>query len=151
MSNRLDPQTLALWLEWAAIRLIAMPAGRLKPDEPRAYWPDFKFEPIAGLTDLQTNRIRALAPSAAEIPIVDLIILLPNLSSHRETRLVLHWRAQVHPLSNRRLLSWDWITQKLHVKRHTAQRWHKLGLSEVADKAPMDTVYRITTFMRSRT
>lgn len=151
MVEQPNPQTIVLWLEWAAVRLIAMPTGRLRPAEPRAYWPDITQEPLAGLSDLQINRIRALAPSAAEIPIIDEIILLPNLCSKPDVRRVIHWRAQIHPIRHHHLLKWDWISHKLNVHKYTAQRWYKTGLQEVADKAPQATVCRITTFMQDNT
>lgn len=147
MVDQVDPQTLARWLEWAAVRLIAMPAGRIYPDQPRALWPDYVRDPLAGVSDLRVNKIRALAPSSAEIPIIDLIILLPNLSTHKETRQIIHWRAQVHPIRQTHLLTWDWIAKKLHVRKFTAQNWHKIGLQEVAEKVPPEIVWRITTFL----
>lgn len=146
----LDPQTLASWLEWAAVRLIALPSGRLKPKSPQASWPDFAYEPLPGTSDLRANRIHAPAPSSAEIPIIDAIVVLPNLCDHRDTRRVIHWRAQVHPIRSYHLLKWDWITAKLNVHRYTAQRWYRDGLKEVADKAPKDDVCRISAFLDDR-
>lgn len=146
-ATNLDPQTLTNWLQWAAVRLIAMPAGRLKPGGYQSYWPDFAFEEIPGIADLQTNRIRAFAPSSVEIPIIDAIVILPNLCDHPDTRRVIHWRAQVHPVRNYHLLKWDWIAAKLGVHRYTVQRWYRDGLKEVADKAPEETVCRIAAFL----
>lgn len=148
--SKLDPQTLINWLEWAAVRLIAMPAGKLKPTGYRTYWPDIPLEALPGLDDLQVNRIRALAPSSAEIPIVDQIVILPNLCDHIDTRRVIHWRAQVHPIKGYHLLKWDWIAGKLRVHRYTAQRWYKDGLKEVAEKTPDETVCRIAAFLDDR-
>lgn len=146
----IDPQTLAFWLEWAAMRLIAMPAGRLSPAQPRALWPDYvrdiydNFHASPG-----ARRLRALAPSSAEIPIVDKITLLPNLCSKVETRKVLHWRAQVHPIRGNNLLTWTWIAQRLEVRTYTAKRWHREGLDEVLEKVPRATVCHLLAFFEA--
>jgi hypothetical protein len=150
MSERVDPQTLQSWLEWAAVRLIAMPAGRLYPDQPRALWPDYVRDEFPGAADLQTNRIRALAPSSAEISIVDIIILLPNLCEREPVRKVVHWRCQLHPIRQTRLITWNWIADKLHVHKYTAQRWHRNGLVEISEKIPYETVCRISAFLEDR-
>lgn len=146
----LDERTLQTWLEWAAVRLIAMPTGRLKPAQPRALWPDYVQDPLRDWDTKRSAQIRALAPSSAEIPIVDVIILLPNYCQMPEVRKVLHWRAQVHPLRGTHLLKWTWIADKLSVKTYTAKRWHKNGLTEVIDKTPKETVCRIAAFMETR-
>lgn len=144
---RIEPKILQSWLEWAAAKLIAMPAGRLKPQAPRALWPDFAYEPIPGASDLRTNRLRALAPSSAEISIVDSIIFLPNLCEKEETRKVLHWRAQVHPITLAHINKWNWIAHKFDVRIMTVQRWHKKGLEEVCAKADQETICRVTAFL----
>jgi hypothetical protein len=150
MAGLVDPQTLQSWLEWAAVRLIAMPAGRLYPDQPKALWPDYVRDSFPGMKICVVNKIRALAPSSTEIPIIDEIILLPNLCTNRDTRRIVHWRCQLHPVRQTHLLTWDWIARKLHVHKYTAQRWYRNGLAEIAEKIPSDTVWRISTFMEDR-
>ncbi len=139
-------EDVAHWLEWGARKLIAMPAGRLKPADAKAQWPDYVRDNFPGLSDLQTNRIRALAPSAEEITIVDLIIWLPNLCADPNKRRVIHFRAQVHPIRGSHLLTWGWISTKLQIKQHTAKRWYREGLKEIARNVEPERVCRIAAF-----
>lgn len=148
MTAKPTPDELQIWLEWAAAKLIAMPAGRLKPTEPRAFWPDYSQDKFQILEFRRSLKIRALAPSAAEIPVMDAIVLLPNLCTEEPVRKVVHWRAQIHPIRRSHLLTWTWISTRLDVRAYTAKRWHQKGLEEILVKASPETVCRIAAFMR---
>ena len=80
MPCTLSPQELQAWLEWAGARLIAMPGGRTRPAEPHVIWPEYSQEKFEILTFRSALPLRAAAPSSAEIPIVEEILLLPNRS-----------------------------------------------------------------------
>lgn len=143
---RAAPTDITYWLEWAAVKLITLPAGPLKPRDPRALWPDYVRDALPGLADLRTNRIRALAPTSDEIPIMDLITALPLLCDNPDARRIINWRAQIHPLSGRHLLTWPWIAHKLGAKVYTARQLHTKGLHQIAVRVPHATVCRISTF-----
>ncbi len=143
----LTPQELQVWLEWAGARLIAMPGGRIGPAKTRVIWPEYAQETFEVLDFRTALPIRAAAPSSKEIPIVEEILLLPNVCAHDYTRRVLHARSLVHPINGRYLYKWTRISALLEVKAHTARRWYKEGLDEVIRKAPHDSVCRIAAFV----
>lgn len=147
----LTPHDLKIWLEWAGGRLVAMPNRGPRPDgNSRVMWPEYARE--AWETDFRDKApLRAPPPGAEEIPMVDLILSLPNICADVPTRRILHIRALVNPLTGRNLYDWDYIAHLLGVKRRfTVKAMHRRGLNEVAVKAPADKVCRIATFLESR-
>lgn len=146
----ITPDELQTWLEWAGAKLIAMPAGRLKPTEPRAVWPEYAQDSRELVEFRRTPRIRALAPSSSEIPIIDEIVILPNVCQKQDVRKVIHWRAQIHPIRNTHLLTWTWIASKLQIRTYTAKKWHDDGLREILRRAPRAQVCRIAAFFHER-
>jgi hypothetical protein len=144
---QLTPTELQIWLEWAGARLIAMPGPRIKPADPKVIWPDYEQEKFEVTTFRGALPVRAVAPSSKEVPIVEEILLLPNVCEHSYTRRVLHARSLVHPINGRYLYRWTRIAELLAVKTYTVRRWHKDGLLEVISKAPRDRVCRIAAFV----
>lgn len=144
--TQLSPAELQTWLEWAGARLIAMPGGRIKPDELRCVWPAFSQEVYQVLEFRGRLSIRAAAPSSAEIPIMEQILLLPNVCGWQNTRRVLHARSLVHPLNGRHLYNWTRLAEKLETERRAVRRWFMRGLEEVVKKAEPEAVCRIAAF-----
>ena len=143
----LTPEELRIWLEWAGARLIAMPGLRIGPAKTKVIWPDYAQETFQILDFRGALPVRAAAPSSKEIPIVEEILLLPNVCEKNYTRRVLHARSLVHPINGRYLYRWPRIAELLDVKIHTARRWYKEGLVEVTKKAPRDKVCLISAFI----
>ena len=146
----LTPSELQVWLEWAGARLIAMPGGRIGPSNTKVIWPDYAQDSFEVLEFRGAVPIRASAPSSTEIPIVDEILLLPNVCAKDYTRRVLHARSLVHPINGRYLYKWTRIAELLAVKAYTARRWYNEGLVEVISKAPEDKVCRIAAFLSQK-
>lgn len=144
---QVTPPELKEWLEWAGARLIAMPMRGLRPNNPNVYWPDFsqnlnKFEKVYG----NDTPLRANGPSKDEIPIMDLILLLPNSCPNILGRRVLHARALVHPVHGRPLYPWTQIAKLLHSDRRRVKRLWEDSLDIAAERADPDSVCRIAAF-----
>jgi len=145
----LTPAELQIWLEWAGARLIAMPGRRIGPAAPKVIWPDYSQETFQVLEHRGAMSVKVAAPSSKEIPIVDEILILPNVCSRDYVRRVLHVRSLVHPLNGRYLYKWTRIAELLDVKPRTIKMWHRQGLEEVVDKADPVVVKKIYLFMNN--
>lgn len=150
----LDPATLQTWLEWAGARLIAMPGPRTGPKEPKGFWPaEFSQELFQVLEFRKIPPIRAGAPSSTEIPIMEEILLLPNICTLISTRRILHARALIHPIRGTHLFSWEAIAKKISkeekpMKSYTVKYAHKKGLIEVCKRADPSNVCHILQFFQ---
>lgn len=142
----LTPPVLQNWLEWAGARLIAMPGARIKPKEPKVIWPEYDQEKFEILSFRAAIPIRAGAPSSTEIPIVDEILLLPNVCDDIYKRRILHARSLVHPISRRYLYNWKRISELLHTSPSIVKSLHVKGLKEACMKADPEHVCRIASF-----
>jgi len=147
MCGGLSTQTLQFWLEWAGARLVAMPGRREGPAATKVIWPEYDQEKFEVLTFRGRLPLRAAAPDKDEIPLVDEILLFPNLCSQVHVRRVLHARALVHPLNQRHLFPWSRIAKLLHSDHKQVQRWHRKGLEEVVSKVDRSKVCRIEAFL----
>lgn len=142
----LTPQELQIWLEWAGARLWAMPIGRIKPAEPRALWPDYSLESFQVLDFRKAAPPKAAAPSSREIPIIDEILLLPNVCAREETRRVIHARLLVHPINGRYRHNWTEVAKLVKSDRRIVKIWYKRGLEEIIQKANPEKVCLIAAF-----
>lgn len=148
MTNILTIDELRVWLEWAGARLVAMPGNRVAPKQTRVLWPDYAQD-IWEVTEFRNNqRIRISGPTSAEIPIMEEILLLPNICEWVKIRRVIHARSLIHPFTERHLYSWDRIAKKLETHPVTARRWYKKGLNEIVIKANPQKVCLIADFIR---
>ena len=141
----LTPQELEEWLEWAGVRLIAMPGKRIGPDEYRSFWPDFsqdKFE----ITEFRIGLgIRMMAPSNKEIPIVEEILTLPSLCKDIRGRRTLHMRSLLHPINLRHIFPWKRIAEILQSDPRTISKLHHRCLIQVAQAIPPAQVYSLSS------
>lgn len=144
----ITPDLVSDWLEWAGARLLASPSNKVKPAGPKVIWPDYSQDLFQVLDFRLVNVLRAPAPGAGEIPIMEEILLLPNLCTEVKTRRVLHARCLVNPLSYRNIHSWSKIAMMIHSNRETARQLHEKGLVEVSRKVAPETVCRISAFFR---
>lgn len=142
------PDLISDWLEWAGVRLLAQPTNKIKPAGPKVIWPDFAQEVFQVLDFRSGNLLRASPPSAPEIPIMEEILLLPNLCAKVETRRILHARCLLNPLSYRHINSWTKIARLVHSNRESVRLDHQKGLLEVARKIPPPKVCRISAFFQ---
>lgn len=148
MGQIVNPDTLEIWLEWAAAKQIAMPSGQLFPSDPRAAWPEYSRDRFQVLEYRRVVQMRALAPSSKEIPIMDAINELPNLCKLREIRQTVRLRTQIHPIRQTHLITWNGVAKKMKTKIHIVRYWYKNGLEEIAEKAPKPIVCRIAAFLK---
>lgn len=137
------------WLEWAGAKLIAMPGRRVRPAEPTSLWVDY-VQDIRNTDEFrQRLSIRAMAPSAEEITVMDAILPLPSICAEHTTRRVIHARSLVHPVNNRHLYRWTRIAKLLHTDRRTVRRWHHAGIDEIARKIEPDIVHTLRQYFSS--
>ena len=140
------PDLINDWLEWAGARLLASPSNKIKPGGPKVIWPDFAQDQFQVLDFRKGLALRAPPPSATEIPLMESILLLPNLCVEVRTRRVLHARCLINPLSYRNINSWTKIATLIHTSRETARTIHQKGLVEVSQKIDYAMVCRISAF-----
>jgi hypothetical protein len=143
---RVAPDLVCNWLEWAGTRLLASPSTKIKPAGPKVIWPDYALDVYQVLDFRKGLAMRAPAPSASEIPVMEEILLLPNLCSEVRTRRVLHARCLLNPITLRHINSWQKIARDLHLDPTTARYKHKSGLVEVAEKINNATLARFAYF-----
>lgn len=148
--SRLEPDELRIWLEWAGGKLLTLHVGRIKPRESGCLWPDTKSDPDDGsdsyLREQSITPLRLPPPAAYEIPYVDAILLLPNLSDRISTRRVLHSRSLISPITGRCIFPWTKIARLVNSDRRTVRKWWVDGLREVARKVDDEKVFRFRTF-----
>jgi hypothetical protein len=142
MSN-LSPSELQTWLEWAGARLVAMPSTSIGPRRLKVIWPEYSQDQFEVLDFRGNIPLRASAPSKEEIPIMDEILLLPNLCNYDIYRKLLHYRMLVHPISGRHLRSWRWLGRKLHCDHKTAMYKHEMALQDCAARISNEIVIRL--------
>ena len=131
------------------MRLVAMPSGRIFPSEYRSFWPDYSLDRFQVLENRPPLSVRAAAPSSQEIPIVDEILLLPNLISWETKRKIVHARLLVHPLRGNYLNSWTKISKLLKKDRRVVKTWHGQGIQEIVDKIEPEKVCHISAFFEA--
>lgn len=143
----LTPKGLQTILEWAGLRLEAISVGKIKPSEPGIIWPEYSQDKFQVLEFRGSNPSRSSGPSSAEIPIMDEILLLPNLCSDPLSRRIIHRRLLIHPISGRYKFRWDEVAQDLEIKISSAKFKHKRGLEEVIKRADKKNVCRLAAFV----
>jgi hypothetical protein len=143
---QLEPEVLQIWLEWAGQRLLALPSHKLKPQEPRALWPDYAQDKWELVSFRKEINLRAPTPPAEDITWMDKILLLPNLCPELNQRRMLHFRLLVHPLNNNYLYKWSKLAQAFHTSNYLVKSWHQKGLKSVCCKIPRDEVRTIRGF-----
>lgn len=129
------------WLEWAGSKLLAMPIRTPGPELPRAFWPAIVADEISA--EGAGFRLRIGAPTNDEIPLMDRILLLPNLCADPFKRKVIHARSLVSPRNGRHLVRWTKIAFALHTDARTVRRWYWRGLREIGERVETDVVYTI--------
>ena len=146
VSRAVTPDLICDWLEWAGTRLLASPSNKIKPAGPKVIWPDYALETFQVLDFRVGLALRAPAPASNEIPIMEEILLLPNLCKEVRTRRVLHARCLLNPLTYRNINSWSKIGKMIQSNRETARLIHGKGLVEVSQKVAYPVVCRISAF-----
>lgn len=122
------------WLEWAGIRLIAMPGPRAGPSEFRGFWPDYSQERFEIISFRARIALRVAAPGPSEIPLMEQILLLPNLLQPSESeriqmmRKAIRKRTLLHPITERHLFSWARLAKDLETSRFIAQGLYEDGI-----------------------
>lgn len=134
------------WLCWAGSRLLAMPSERIKPSLPKAIWPDYAIEQFQVLEFRKKPKFRIPPPSKDEIPIIDEIILLPNLIEDRIRRMIVHSRMLVNPISGNHIRSWNMLAKKFHSNNKIIQAKYNAGLEEICFKIPRNQMHRLQSF-----
>lgn len=142
-NSELTPSVLQGWLEWASARLLATPSTKIRPQEPVTIWPEYSQDKFEILDFRAQIMLRALAPSSTEIPIMDEILLLPNLCFNENRRRVVRLRSLVDPLNSRYIYSWARLAERLHSGPRIIKRMYSLGLEEISRKVPPDQVCRL--------
>lgn len=137
---RLSPAEVNFWLEWAGSKLLALNITSPAPKEPHVAWPAYAQTAIAAYGYTQ-ERLRPPAPTKYEIDLMDEILRLPSLCDNVTRRQILHCRALVTPVSNRRLFSLEKIAVLLHTNRQNILRWHNAALGEIVAKLPPQKAY----------
>lgn len=133
------------WLEWAGGKLMALPMGPTGPRGFKVAWPDFPPDAILAY-GYNGARLRAPTPAREEIPIMDEILLLPNVIKDAVTRRVVQSRTLVTPISGRHIYPWTQIARLLHRDPRTIMAMHRKGLDEIVTSAPEAKVCRISSF-----
>lgn len=151
MDLTLDTQTLQTWLEWAGVRLIAMPGPREGPGPLRAAtWPfEYDQDKFQVLEFRRGLAARMMAPSAKEIPIMDEILSMVNICSVKDARRVINYRLLIHPIRNTHLYKWPRVVEKVEIKLSGVKRLHREGLQEICRKADRQRVCQIAAYLQA--
>lgn len=149
-SVTLTSAELQTWLEWASARLLATPSQKIKPEGYSSLWPEYSQDKFEILNFRVGIALRALAPSSDEIPIMDEILLLPNLCSNQTSRRIIRLHSLINPINNRRVYKWPEIAKKIEVKQYTAKRLYTVGLAEVTRKIDNRVAQRIFVFLQEQ-
>lgn len=140
----LSPHELNTWLSWAGEKLLAMSLKSPIPITAQSSWPKILLqEEPAELPLGETTRIKFPHPTQEEIPLMDEILLLPNLATDIWQRKILHARCLTNPATHRPINSWTKIGQKLHTGGEQVKYLHRKGLIYVAKLVPCEKVCRI--------
>lgn len=131
MATEAQLANLKTWLEWAGGRLTALPSDHIKPAAYRNYWPDFSNDIYQVLEMRKALSIRALAPSAAEIDLMDKVLILPAQIEDHKRRRVIQMRLLIHPISQRHLRTWTEVAKAEHTSVFKIQSLHALALREI--------------------
>lgn len=142
----IDCNQLSDWLCWAGAKLIALPAAKIKPAEPRAFWPDYAGDPFQIVEFRRKAKIRVPAPNKDEIPIMEEILLFPNYCSFVLRRRVLHLRLLTNPVTLRPINSWDKVAKRINTSVERSKRLHSAGLQEVIFKLPQCKAAAVADF-----
>jgi hypothetical protein len=133
-SSGLTPADLQNLLEWAGARLMALPKTGLKPIQVRVIWPEYSQDRFEVLDHRGGASFRAPIPPAAEITLMEQILLLPNVCEWELARRVLHLRAMVYPISYKYVYSWREIGGVIEKDHKTVKALHLRALREVIKK-----------------
>jgi Domain of unknown function (DUF6362) len=130
-------QEVKEWLEWAGAKLLAFPTSSPAPRGYRVAWPEFAADArqAYGYT---RETLRAGAPSAREIALMDELLALPGLISDPNMRRIVHCRALVTPVLGRYIYSYTKIALVLHSNGRRIAVLHQRGLGEIARKLPRE-------------
>lgn len=149
LGSPIESHELQSWLEWASAKLIALPGARIGPRDSGVLWPDYPQDTFQVLDFRRALSIRAMAPTPAEMALMDEILFLPNLISHEGRRRVVRYRSLVHPTNMRHLFRWNRIAELLSIKIYTARDWHRKGLAEIIGHMSSDKIHTIRQNRRS--
>ena len=136
----LTPNDLRTLLEWAGERLMAMPHTGPRLNSIRVIWPEYSQDRFEVLDHRGFVPLRAAVPPAAEITLMEKILLLPNVCERKISRRVLHLRALVYPISSKYVYSWHKLGKVIGSDSRTVQGIHLRALSEVLEKAGRDAL-----------
>lgn len=145
----IEPLELQRWLEWAGAKFIALPCGRLRPAQPTVIWPEYAQDrhEVLEFRGRPNLGLHAAAPSAAEIPLMDEILLLPNLCPDIRARRAVRLRTLVHPISRRYLNPWPRTAEILHTNPQSARIFFNRGLRTILDRAPCGVLANLVVKM----
>ena len=151
------PKQVAEWMDEAALTLAALPAHGLRPSGARGFWPDI----VPDEDDLEWTResdILPPRPTPDDVSRMDLVFswlaFLGEGNENREIRKVVQLHMRVHPISGKRLLSWEKIAGKLGISRNTAHSRYLTACCLIAEKIrtgqiPLDRFDQIEHFPMS--
>lgn len=142
----IQAELLERWLFWAGAKLVAMPAERIKPAEPKAIWPEYGIDRYQILEFRQKIRVRIPPPSNDEIPIMDEILLFPNLCEYVNRRRVIHLRLLTNPLTLNPINSWNKIATKINTSVPKAKRFYYSGINETITKLSDCRISRVSDY-----
>lgn len=136
MATERQLRDLKTWLEWAGGRLVALPSNRIKPAGYRVFWPDFSNDIYQILEARKILSIRALAPSAEDIDLMDRILTLPARIEDHKRRRVIQMRLLIHPVTQRHLRTWVQVAEAEHTSVFKVQSLHSAALREIWGRTP---------------
>lgn len=146
----LTPPRLEEWLEWAGVRLIAMPGKRVGPNGYKISGLEYSQEVFQVLEFRAALPVKVAPPSNMEIPIIEEVLTLPNLIKDVGKRRVVRVRTLLHPINGRHLYKWDRITETLgringkKISTASVKYMYKSGLEEICKKIDADKVCSIS-------
>lgn len=144
MATESQLYNLKTWLEWAGGRLVALPSDRIKPSGYKTYWPDFSNDVYQILEMRKVLSIRALAPTAAEIDLMDQVLSLPARIEDQRRRRIIQMRLLTHPVTQRHLRTWAKVAEAEHTSVFKVQSIHSQALRELWGKTPDFDLNRIS-------
>ena len=146
----LTPSELEQWLEWAGVRLIAMPGKRVGPNGYKVTTLEYSQDVFQVLEFRATLPVKVAPPSNIEIPIIEEVLTLPNLIKDAGKRRVVRVRTLLHPINGRHLYRWDRITETLgkvngrKITIASVKYMYKSGLEEICKKIDKERVCSIS-------